>query len=75
MVSTMSVSGQFVYLKVINWPFAIMFGIIQAISTYVGIKYANRIVRLTGRQSILIFLLAGTLLICLVCLPLKYFIV
>lgn len=49
MISTISVSAQFVYLRVVNWHYTLLLVSVTSVAAYIGILYANRIVKLTGR--------------------------
>jgi hypothetical protein len=72
MIATLSVVCQFIYLGALNWQFFLVVGFFNCISAFAGVTCAGRIVKITGRQSTLIFILTGAILFAAVMLPLKY---
>lgn len=49
LISTIAVTGQFLYIGILNIPYALAVGIFQVIASYLGVTQANRVVKLTGR--------------------------
>lgn len=49
MISTISVSGQFMYMGILNYPYVAYLGVFNMVAAYVGITQVNRLVKLTGR--------------------------
>ena len=74
LISTISVTIQFVYMGNINYPFALYLGVFVLVGSILGIKQVNRIIKLTGRQSIIVISLTVVLLLSMISLPLKYMI-
>jgi uncharacterized membrane protein YfcA len=72
LASTFSVFIQFLYMDVYNFPYALYLGIFVFIGSFSGIYYVNKIIKATGRQSVIIFALAVVLFLSLITLPLKY---
>ena len=58
----------------INYPFALYLGVFVLAGSLLGIKQVNRIVKLTGRQSIIVISLTVVLVLSMITLPLKYII-
>ena len=74
LISTISVTIQFVYMGHINYPFALYLGVFVLAGSILGITQVNRIIKLTGRQSIIVISLTVVLLLSMISLPLKYII-
>ena len=72
MISCISVTGQFQYMGTMNCPYAAYIGFFTLVAAYIGITQVNRIVKITGRQSIIVSILAVVLVISCLSLPLKY---
>lgn len=72
LISTLSVTSQFLYMGVMNIPYAVYLGLIQLVAAYLGVTQVNQIVKLTGRQSVIVIILTFVLLIALISLPVKY---
>jgi hypothetical protein len=58
----------------INYPFALYLGFFVLAGSLLGITQVNRIIKLTGRQSIIVISLTVVLLLAMISLPLKYII-
>lgn len=74
LISTLSVTFQFLYMDVFNFSYALYLGMFVLIGSFIGIHYVNKVIKITGRQSIIVIALAGVLLMSFVTLPLKYLI-
>ena len=74
MISTISVSSQFLYMGILNIPYAIVLGVFILIASYIGLTQVNRIIKLTGRQSIIVIALAFVLFTSFIMLPIRYLI-
>ena len=74
MISTISVSSQFLYMGILNIPYAIVLGVFILIASYIGLTQVNRIIKLTGRQSIIVIALAFVLFMSFIMLPIRYLI-
>jgi uncharacterized membrane protein YfcA len=72
LISTLSVTSQFLYMGILNIPYAAYLGLIQLVAAYLGVTQVNRIVKLTGRQSVIVMILTFVLFIALISLPVKY---
>ena len=72
MISCISVTSQFLYMGVLNIPYCLAQGGFQIIASYIGVTQVNRIIKLTGRQSIIVISLAVVLFIAFFSLPIKY---
>ena len=72
LISTISVTSQFLYMGVLNIPYAIAIGVFQIGASYLGVTQVNRIIKITGRQSVIVISLAIVLFIAFISLPLKY---
>jgi uncharacterized membrane protein YfcA len=72
LISTLSVTSQFLYMGILNIPYAVYLGLIQLVAAYLGVTQVNRIVKLTGRQSVIVMILTFVLFIALISLPVKY---
>lgn len=72
MVSTVSVSFQFIYMGLLNLEYAALIGGFVALGSAIGLTQVNKIVKVTGRQSVIVMVLTGVLFISFFCLPLKY---
>lgn len=72
LISTISVTSQFLYIGILNLEYALVLGIFTFMGSYLGITQVNRLVKITGRQSIIVFTLALVLGISFIALPLKY---
>ena len=59
-------------MKAINLPYAGLIGIFTALGAIIGVTQSNRIVKVTGRQSVIVFFLALTIAVAFVALPIKY---
>ena len=49
LISTISVTSQFIYMGILNVPYAIFIGVPTVIGCVLGITQVNRIVKMTGR--------------------------
>ena len=72
LISTLSVTSQFLYMGIMNIPYAVYLGLIQLLGAYLGVTQVNRIVKLTGRESVIVIILTLVLFIALLSLPVKY---
>jgi uncharacterized membrane protein YfcA len=72
LISCISVTSQFLYMGILNFQYAFILGIFTFTGSYLGITQVNRLVKITGRQSIIVFMTALVLAIAFVALPLKY---
>jgi uncharacterized membrane protein YfcA len=72
LISTLSVTSQFLYMGIMNIPYAVYLGLIQLLGAYLGVTQVNRIVKLTGRESVIVIILTFVLFIALLSLPVKY---
>ncbi|TNV71785.1 hypothetical protein FGO68_gene6593 [Halteria grandinella] len=74
LISSTSVTSQFIYMGILNYQYALIGGIFTFTGSYLGLTQVNRIVKITGKQSIIVFTLALVLGISFIALPLKYLI-
>jgi hypothetical protein len=58
----------------LNYPYVICIGVFQVLASYLGVTQVNRLVKITGRQSIIVIVLAFVLFISFISLPIKYLI-
>ena len=72
MISTISVTSQFLYMGVLNIEYSLFLGIFVCISAFIGLTQVNRIVKITGRQSIIVITLSIVLFVAFFSLPAKY---
>ena len=49
LISCISVTSQFLYMGILNFPYAIFLGIFTFLGSFIGITQVNRIVKITGR--------------------------
>ena len=74
MVASFSVVIQFLMAKLLDWEYALIFGVVSFASALVGIVVVNRLVQKSGKQSIIAIILAGVLVLALILLPINYMI-
>ena len=49
LISTISVTSQFVYLEMLNFEYALILGCLSSVCAYIGITYINHFIAKTGR--------------------------
>jgi uncharacterized membrane protein YfcA len=74
LVSTLSITFQFLFMGVFNYPYALYIGVFVFIGSYMGIRQVNKVIKKTGKQSVIVFALAFVLFMSLITIPLKYLI-
>ena len=72
LISTISVTSQFAYMGILNIEYALFLGVFTLIGSVIGLTQVNRIVKLTGRQSVIVVALALVLITSLVMIPVRY---
>ncbi len=72
MISSLSVTLQNIYKSQLNFGYFFLIGIFILGSAYLGLKQVNAIVKKTGRQSVIVFIMAFVLLVSFLILPAKY---
>eukprot|EP00347_Sterkiella_histriomuscorum_P014430 403360891 len=72
MISTFSVSLQFIYKGQLNYSYAYVIGAVVLFTAIIGLSVVERVVKKSGRQSIIVFIISFVLLISFLVLPLKY---
>ena len=70
LISISSVT-QFAVAKLVVWNYAAWTGLISVASTVVGVKVVNEIIKRTGRQSVLVLILATLIVISFAILSVK----
>lgn len=68
---SVSTVTQYALSGVVVWNYALWTGMISALSTIVGIYVVNAIMKKTGRQSVLVFILGVLIVVALIVLPLQ----
>jgi hypothetical protein len=61
-----------VYKGQLNYGYFIMIGTFIFLSSYIGLIQVARVVKRTGRQSIIIFVMAFVFIVSFIILPVKY---
>lgn len=56
----------------VNIPYCLTLAVVVQIGSVIGITQVNRIVKMTGRPSIIVILLAAILFLSFFLLPIKY---
>ena len=74
MISTIAVGVQFLHMNVLNYAYCLYLGSFVFLGSYFGITQVNRIVKLTGRQSVIVISLTVVLIVSMIMLPMKYII-
>jgi uncharacterized membrane protein YfcA len=72
LISTISVTTQFVSMGILNYDYALFIGMFVAVGSVTGITQVKRIVKATGRQSVIVITLAFVLFLSFAFLPLKF---
>eukprot|EP00347_Sterkiella_histriomuscorum_P014754 403359664 len=72
LISTIAVSSQYWYLGMMNWQYCSVFGFLGIIGSYIGIKVVMKIVQKSGRQSIMVVILAFVLFTSFILVPIRY---
>jgi uncharacterized membrane protein YfcA len=72
MVSSLSVTLQYIYKDQLNYGFFMLIGLFIFLSSYLGLIQVAKIVKKTGRQSIIIFVMAFVFIVSFLILPVKY---
>ncbi|TNV79501.1 hypothetical protein FGO68_gene11049 [Halteria grandinella] len=72
MVSSLSVTLQFMFKDKLNYGYLLFMGIFIFLSALLGLKQVNRLVKKTGRQSIIVFIISFVLFTSFMILPFKY---
>ena len=72
MVASISVAAQYLYLGALNPYYSALFGSMTLICAYVGIKMVNIYIKKSGKQSVIMIILAVCLILALVSLPINY---
>jgi uncharacterized membrane protein YfcA len=66
-----AISIQFMLSDALLWDYAIICGISTLIGTYLGISIVNKLVKRTGRQSLLVLILAVLITMSLIIIPIN----
>ena len=61
-------------MNVLNYAYCLYLGSFVFLGSYFGITQVNRIVKLTGRQSVIVISLTVVLIVSMIMLPMKYII-
>ncbi len=72
MISTLSVTFQFIYKSQLNFAYTGFLSVFIFVSGLLGLTYVNKLVKYTGRQSVIVFILTFVLFSAFLLLPLKY---
>ncbi|CDW72608.1 UNKNOWN [Stylonychia lemnae] len=72
LISTIAVSFQYWYLGMLNLQYIIVLGSVTVLGCYIGIKQVQVIVQKSGRQSIMVVILAIVLFLSFSMIPVKY---
>ena len=72
MVGSLSVSLQYMYRGQLNYKYLLLLSLFIWVSTLAGITQVNKLLKKTGRQSIIVAITAVVLLISFLVLPFKY---
>jgi hypothetical protein len=74
MISTIAVTCQYSFLRMLNLDYCLFLGTLIVIASVISLTQVNKLITLTGRQSIIVLILALVLFISFVSLPLKFLI-
>jgi len=72
MVASICVATQYMYLNALNPYYAALYGSMTLVCAYVGIKMVNIYIARSGKQSVIMIILAVCLILALVSLPINY---
>ena len=72
MISSLSVTLQYVFKGKLNYGFLLLIGTFILLSSYLGLIQVAKLVKKTGRQSIIIFVMAFVFIVSFLILPVKY---
>jgi uncharacterized membrane protein YfcA len=72
MISSFSVTLQNMYSGQLNYSYLAFTGVFILLSAVLGLTSVNKIVKKTGRSSIIIYIISLVLMASLIILPVKY---
>jgi uncharacterized membrane protein YfcA len=71
-ISALSVTIMFFMRNQLNIDYALFIGVLILVSSLVGLTLVNSVVKKTGRQSVIVFILAFVIFATFLLLPFKY---